>query len=142
MGPRIYTSQEAVRQIPQLEKIFSELDAIRERLRVVKGKMDVLEMLWGEEVASDSNPDAREYSHYVEQIEESKNQYEETNKKVAKLEALVKSVDQGLVDFYGVIDNRLIFLCWKRGETTIEYYHHLEEGFSGRQPIPSEEPAL
>ena len=142
MGPRIYTAQEAVGQIPQLEKIFSELDAIRERLRVVKGKMDVLEMLWGEEVASDSNPDAREYAHYVEQIEESKNQYEETNKKVAKLEALVKSVDQGLVDFYGVIDSRLIFLCWKRGETTIEYYHHLEEGFSGRLPIPSEEPAL
>ena len=142
MGPRIYTAQEAVRKIPQLEKIFSELDAIRERLRQVKGKMDVLEMLWGEEVTSESNPDAREYSHYVEQIEDSKKQYEETNKKVAKLEALVKSVDHGLVDFYGVIESRLVFLCWKRGETTIEYYHHLEEGFSGRQPIPSEEPAL
>ena len=36
-------------------------------------------------------------------------------------------------------ENRLVFLCWKRGEKTIEYYHHLEDGFPGRQPIPEEE---
>ena len=40
---------------------------------------------------------------------------------------------------YSLMGDRLVFLCWKRGEKSIEFYHHLEDGFQGRQPIPSEE---
>ena len=141
MGPKIYTAQEASEQLPRLERIFRELDSIRDRLRRVKGKVDVLEMLWGEEINSETNPDGREYGHYVEEIEAAKKEYEAANRKISESEAIIKSVDQGLVDFYGVIDSRLVFLCWKRGEKIVEFYHHLEEGFGGRQPIPFEEPA-
>jgi len=139
MGPRIYTPREANSLIPQLGRIMTELDAIRERLRQIKAKMDVLEMIWGEEVQSETNPDRREFVHYMEEIEKAKKEFEAGTRKLADLEAVLKSLEQGLVDFYGVIDGRLVFLCWKRGEKSIEYYHHLEEGFAGRQPIPAEE---
>ena len=139
MGPKIYTPREAVGAIPDVEKIFAELDRIRTRLKVVKNKVDVLEMLWGEEIQGDENPDRREYTHYMEEIEQSRKDYEAANRRFSDLEAIVKSVDNGLVDFYGVIDQRLVFLCWKRGEKSVEYYHHLEDGFQGRQAIPAEE---
>jgi hypothetical protein len=51
---------------------------------------------------------------------------------------VVKSVERGLVDFYGVIDSRLVSSAGGAGES-IEFYHHLEDGFPGRQPIPAEE---
>lgn len=139
MGPRIYSPRDASATIPRLDAIFDELDGIRAKLRKVKHKVDVLEMLWGEEVTSESNPDAREYRHYMEQIEQSRKDYDRAVRKIADLEAVLKSVDHGLVDFYGVIDGRLVFLCWKRGEKGIEFYHHLEDGFAGRQAIPAEE---
>ena len=139
MGPRIYTPREANGLIPGVEDIFNDLDRIRTRLKQIKNKVDVLEMLWGDEIQSESNPDNREYGHYMDEIEQARKDYDESTKKFGELEALVKSVDNGLLDFYGVIDQRLVFLCWKRGEPGIEYYHHLEEGFSGRQPIPAEE---
>ena len=139
MGPRIYTPREANAMVPKLIRAFEDIDQIRNRLKTIKSKMDVLEMIWGEEIQAETCPDHREYKHYLEEVEESKKTFESTAARVQKLEGVVKSVEQGLVDFYGVIEGRLIFLCWKRGEKGIEYYHHLEDGFQGRQPIPAEE---
>jgi hypothetical protein len=139
MGPRIYTPREATALIPKLSRSFDEIDEIRQRLKGLKGKIDVLEMIWGEEVNAETNPDHKEHAHYLEEVEGAKKEYDAAGRKIAEIEAVVKSVEQGLVDFYGVIDSRLVFLCWKRGEKSIEYYHHLEDGFPGRQPIPAEE---
>lgn len=139
MGPRIYTVRECNALIPKVEEALHALDQVRSRLKQIKGKMDILEMLWGEEIQSDQNPDHREYTHYVEEIEATKKDYEACTRRLADLEVMLKSVETGLVDFYGVVDGRLVFLCWKRGEKAVEFYHHLEDGFAGRQPIPSEE---
>jgi len=139
MGPRIYTAREASALIPKLARAFDDVDEIRQRLKTLKGKMDVLEMIWGEEVQAETNPDHKEHKHYLEEIEQAKKDYDSAGRRIADFEAVVKSIEQGLVDFYGVIDGRLVFLCWKRGEKSIEYYHHLEDGFQGRQPIPAEE---
>lgn len=139
MGPRIYTPREASALVPKLSRAFDDIDQIKARLKTIKGKVDVLEMIWGDEVRAETNPDHREYAHYMEEIEQSKKDFDTASKRFAEFEAVVKSIEQGLVDFYGVIENRLVFLCWKRGEKAIEYYHHLEDGFPGRQPIPEEE---
>lgn len=139
MGPRIYTPREAAALVPKLTRAFDDIDQIRQRLKTLKSKMDVLEMIWGDEVQAETNPDHREHAHYIEEIEQAKKDYETASRRFSEFEAVVKSIEQGLVDFYGVIDSRLVFLCWKRGEKTIEYYHHLEDGFPGRQPIPAEE---
>ena len=96
-------------------------------------------MLWGEEIQSDENPDAREYTHHTVELEKLRKDFEGATQQVADLEAVPKSIEHGLVDFYGVIEGRLIFLCWKRGEQSIEYYHHLEDGFKARHPIPAQE---
>ena len=139
MGPRIFTAREATAHIPDVIRAFEAVDAVRQRLKNYKGKLDVLEMIWGEELQNQANPDHREYQHYIEEIEKTKKDYEAGLQKFGELDAMVKSVETGLVDFYGVIDSRLVFLCWKRGERAVEYYHHLEDGYSGRQPIPAEE---
>jgi hypothetical protein len=137
MGPKIFTVREASACIPQLEAGFKTLDDVRHRLKKLKGKVDVLEMLWGDEIQADSNPDHREHGHYLEEMEKLKQEYEAATRRFVEMEVVLKSVEQGLIDFYGVVDSRLVFLCWKRGEKEIEYFHHLEDGFAGRQTLPS-----
>lgn len=139
MGPRIFTPREAGALVPELERIFYEFDLIREKIRLFKGKRDLLEMIWGEELRAESNPDHREFMHYSAEIEKAGKDFDSLNGKVADLEVVGKSVEQGIVDFYGVIEKRLVFLCWKRGEKGVSFYHHLDEGFQGRKPIPPEE---
>jgi hypothetical protein len=52
------------------------------------------------------------------------------------LRGRIEEFDLGLVDFYGKLDGREIFWCWKTGEERIEFWHDLESGYTGRQPIP------
>ena len=47
----------------------------------------------------------------------------------------VKDLDIGLLDFPCMVEDRVILLCWKLGEKSIEHWHSVEEGFRGRKPI-------
>jgi hypothetical protein len=57
---------------------------------------------------------------------------------VAEIEAigvLVKDYRTGLCDFPHLRDGRIIYLCWKMDEDEIGYWHDIEAGFAGRQPL-------
>ena len=47
----------------------------------------------------------------------------------------VKDIDSGLLDFPCRIDDQVVLLCWRMGETSIDHWHTIEAGFKGRQPL-------
>jgi hypothetical protein len=47
----------------------------------------------------------------------------------------IKSIDEGLLDFPSLKFNEEIWLCWKKGEAEIKFWHGKDEGFNGRKPI-------
>jgi hypothetical protein len=51
------------------------------------------------------------------------------------LGGMPKDLDMGLVDFPAIIDGESVLLCWRYGEKSIDYYHNLSDGFSGRRPV-------
>jgi len=56
--------------------------------------------------------------------------------RIHELGALVKDLDEGLVDFPAQRAGEDVLLCWRLGEDEIGFWHSLEEGFSGRKPLP------
>ena len=46
-----------------------------------------------------------------------------------------KGYDVGLVDFPSRIGDRTVYLCWRLGEPSVQYWHETDGGFAGRQPI-------
>jgi hypothetical protein len=48
---------------------------------------------------------------------------------------VVRDIDRGLIDFPAIRDDEEIYLCWELGEDAIEYWHDLEAGYRGRQPL-------
>ena len=54
---------------------------------------------------------------------------------IHELGCVVKDQRSGLVDFAGRVDGELVWLCWRFGEESIQFYHPLDEGFSGRRAI-------
>ena len=48
---------------------------------------------------------------------------------------LVKDLDRGLLDFPAEREGRIVFLCWQYGESTVAYWHDIDAGFAGRQPL-------
>jgi hypothetical protein len=56
-------------------------------------------------------------------------------RELESLGAVLKDPRTGLLDFYGEVDGKRVWLCWKYGEEAVMHYHGLDEGFSGRKPI-------
>ena len=50
----------------------------------------------------------------------------------------IKDLEKGLVDFPHFLnedEEHEVFLCWHLGEDTIEFWHEIDDGFSGREPL-------
>ena len=48
---------------------------------------------------------------------------------------VVRDIDRGLIDFPAIRDGAEVYLCWELGEDAVEYWHDLESGYRGRQPL-------
>jgi hypothetical protein len=125
---RIFDVEEAKRLVPALNTAFA---AIRAWLQRVQESSQELQTL-GEP------PSTTDPSGQGEQLSAERNRLiVQVQQEVAKLEEFgveVKSLD-GLVDFRAIRGGRQVYLCWQFGEPTVMYWHELEGGFRGRQPI-------
>lgn len=48
---------------------------------------------------------------------------------------VLRDIDRGLVDFPAMIDGREVYLCWELGEGDVGYWHDLDAGYGGREPL-------
>jgi len=55
---------------------------------------------------------------------------------------VVKSIEQGLLDFPSKRFNEEAWLCWKYGETEITFWHEKDSGFMGRKPVEVSDESL
>ena len=59
----------------------------------------------------------------------------EAASELAELGVEFKGVDLGLVDFPARRGGEIVYLCWQYGEDRIRFWHPLDAGYAGRQPI-------
>jgi hypothetical protein len=132
MAPRYFTLEEANAALEELRPIAEEMVAKRRELVEAQGRRAAL----GAQVVTnggDLTP-----SDFAEADEELENAASDLARCVERIQAagvLVKDLDQGLLDFPALREGEEILLCWRVGEPQIEYWHGLEEGFAGRNPI-------
>ncbi len=50
-------------------------------------------------------------------------------------EILIKDLQRGLVDFPAMIGGKEVLLCWEKDEADIEFWHDLDSGYAGREPL-------
>jgi hypothetical protein len=55
---------------------------------------------------------------------------------------VLKSVEEGLLDFPSKRFDEEVWLCWKEGEKEIKFWHEKDVGFMGRKPIQIEDSDL
>lgn len=59
----------------------------------------------------------------------------ESIEKIHSYGCVVKDLDIGLIDFPTLYRGEEVYLCWKLGESGIQYWHGIDEGFRGRKKI-------
>lgn len=50
-------------------------------------------------------------------------------------EIQIKDLSRGLIDFPALIGGKEVFLCWEEGEEDVEFWHDLDTGYAGREPL-------
>jgi uncharacterized protein DUF2203 len=51
------------------------------------------------------------------------------------VEVVLRDVESGLVDFPAMRDGGEVYLCWRLDEDEISFWHPLDSGFAGREPL-------
>lgn len=69
------------------------------------------------------------------EIDKSVQQAKDAVAEIDSIGVQVKDLDTGLLDFPHMIDGEIVLLCWRMGESRIDYWHTMDAGFRGRQPI-------
>ena len=127
--PRIYTVEEAREMLPRLRPL---LIRIRDLRREIASHTETLGKV---NVEMRSNGHAPEVARLEGRISNCMDEIRRALEEISDFDVEVKDLDIGLVDFLGQRDGRIVYLCWAVDEPTVAYWHELNTGFRGRQPL-------
>lgn len=137
MEVKYFTLESANKMIPfltdkilQMRKIKVEISQVATALE--ENGMNMEELFR----KTDLTPEEKSQRQFLEQLGDEINDFMFD---IQERGAILKDIEQGLVDFYTKIDGEDALLCWKFGEPEIAFWHDLESGFSGRKSLFTKE---
>jgi hypothetical protein len=134
VSPAVFTLEEVNSLLPRLKPLMAEQMGRRTE---IEGKLERLAAHLGTlpdtiEIDAQDPPHIRDLKRdLLARVE----RYQSSWREIEALGAVLKDARIGLVDFYGRVDGKAVWLCWKFGEDAVTHYHDLDEGFGGRKPI-------
>lgn len=127
MAQRYFSLQEANEALKIIRPLMDEVQAIRKK--ILKNQPEA----WPAIEKSAGNGGNRALSNMVQDFEK----FDILIHRIQDTDVLIKDVNLGLLDFPALKDGREVYLCWQYGEGDIAFWHEVEAGYAGRQPIES-----
>lgn len=124
-----YTVERANRTLPLVRRIVEDIVVNHQRWRERILELDLL----ASSVRADA-PDARatELEREAQLLARDIDAFEG---ELHRLGIVLKDRRLGLIDFPAVVEGRQVWLCWRLGEPSVQFYHELDAGFGGRKPL-------
>jgi len=129
---KYFTVEQANAMLPLVRAIVKDLaDLSRD---VIDRRERLAHLLAGHNGQS-TDVYSEELTQIEEELEKDGRRLREYVEELIKLGLEPKNGQEGLVDFPTLIDGREAYLCWKLDEPEVLYWHDLDAGFAGRQPL-------
>ena len=126
-GAVVVTNAQARAPLPEARNVLMVLQAMSDEAHDLTNELELLLDRY-----------AMTHPHVVEVAEHLGGLVSQWQNNVARLErigARIVSMDPGRLEWYGVVDRRMALFSWAVGETDIEWYYRMEEGFPSRKPL-------
>ena len=128
-----FTIKDANEALPAVIKKFKNIVNMKDQATAIQSEME-------------TNPKyMSSFKDYVIKKQELNAAISNFYKAIEDLEntgVVIKSVEEGLLDFPSIRFNEEVWLCWKEGETEIKFWHGKDEGFMGRKPLSVSDESL
>jgi len=125
---KVFTLQEAEALLPSLSALLIEAKALRDQIQKLEVEIDLEELVQEGESSGRLDSRMEEYNARVAEFYDRVEQIHEPG-------CLLKDVEMGLIDFYSMRDGKVVYLCWKLGESRIGFWHSISSGFSSRESL-------
>ena len=123
--PRYFTLEEANAALEVIRPWMDEIQSIRETL-IRRGPE-----IWPVVAQAAGNGGSRTASQVALEFE----RLDALVHLIQETGAHLKDLNLGLLDFPAWRGGREVYLCWQHGEGEIAFWHEIEAGYAGRQPI-------
>lgn len=133
MEPIYFTLDEANALLPYLTKQLVELKETKGRIAMLARELEA-EGLRFEDLFQKQDLSEIQQS-YRRKFEELGDAVNDMVFEIHDKGPVVKDIDKGLVDFYARINGEDGLLCWKLGESEIQFWHATNEGFNSRKSL-------
>jgi len=130
---KYYTPQQANKALPDVKRKFSLILSVRDQ--IVKMQEGLQRMI-------DSNAKLDLYMEEKQKLNMAVSNLYKAIEDIESMGIMIKSVDEGLLDFPSIRFNEEVWLCWKAGEDEVKFWHGKDEGFAGRKPLPISDESL
>jgi hypothetical protein len=131
---KIFSVEEANQLVPYLELALGELVDLAREVATLRREVEVLSAIESAGATS-TNADVRSLREREQTYSRRSERFRDVLLGVTRHGCIVRDLEEGLVDFYAVVRNRVICLCWRRGEPRVAHWHPADEGFSSRRPL-------
>ena len=130
---KTFTLEEAQALLPVLESLLKR--AMEGRQAAQNVEADLNEMARRIYFAGGMRVNPADVARQRTEMESHLKRVQETIAEIDAIGVQVKDLDSGLLDFPCRLDDEIVLLCWRMGETAIEHWHTMDAGFKGRQPV-------
>lgn len=127
---KVFTLKEANQLLPILAKLILELQAKRDLATNTEVQIDSLEL-----ISNSDNSAEKEMFYMKETHRQIAREFYAIIDQIHELGCFLKDLGLGLIDFYGIVNDQVVYLCWRLGEPEISYWHETGQGFVNRQPL-------
>lgn len=129
--PDHYTRAEAEAMLPRLEGMLRELQLLRDELANQEEQYTALRT----RVLNNGHNTQGTAQRIKMAIATMTAQITQRIHTIDELGVILKDLEAGLVDFPAHRNGREVYLCWRLGEDHIRWWHEVDSGFAGRQPL-------
>jgi hypothetical protein len=119
-----YTREEARALLPQVRLWLKRIAQLRKDLEKQEERLAAL-MEPGRDLGGEN------VNAWVRTMAELRQVFMEFHER----EIQIKDLERGLLDFPAIIGGKEVFLCWEQDEEDVEFWHDLDTGYTGREPL-------
>lgn len=132
MTTKYFTVADANTMLPWLREVVREMLHVQGQMNAITERIRIL----GEQTKGNGGGAVGiELARRQEEFKKLSDAMESLVKRAEEKGCILRDVEKSIIDFPSLRDGREVYLCWRLGEDKVNFWHEMDKGLAGRQPL-------